>query len=348
MATTEHNVPKGEQRSAPKGHAGPLLELSPLVLKLTAGAAVLASLAGKGVSAALPGARQGIERWISLSDFVGAWATQFFAVLGIVLAIQLMTQSLGTSRLPLIYRLAVAPMAGFAVFLCVAATQKQLPELLLLVLGLTTSFVAFFAAALAVTQAPTRLLGLALGLSAFSTIARLFGSLGDILPWGSAPKHPSAVLSILSLSASIGVLLVAAGMLNPIRRRANAGLFLAALLLGAVIYFAAESAQHSDASFFQVLVQRSLDNLQPNSTPWGDARVSRMLTSLVLPFSLALLLAETPKEPLAAAVSLALLARGAADIPVFGLQLLVAALIAPLAVVYLSNKTRANANAITH
>ncbi len=304
--------------------------LSPGALKLTAAAALLASVLGQGLSAALPGARAGLEGWIKASERIGATATQFFALLGVLVAIQLVASSLRTSRLPTVYRVFVIPAGGFSVFLCIAATQRPLPGLFLLVLALAVSFVLFFVAALGVGHSQTRWLAIALGLSGFCTTIRMLSAFPQVLSFALRHGQPSPVLAALELLSFFGIVLAAGMTLDPASRPRHAFLLLGALGFGLAFFLAAEAARQASAGFFQVVIQRSLDNLQTSFTPWADGRLSRFLTALVLPVSAALLFTQPARLPLAAAISLTLLARGSGDVPLLALQLLVAALLLPL------------------
>jgi len=318
------------QRPPSEVNAAWQIGLSPGALKLTAAAALLASVLGQGLSAALPGARAGLEDWIKASEHIGATATQFFALLGVMVATQLVASSLRTARLPIMYRVFVVPAGGFSVFLCVAATQRPLPELFLLVLTLAVSFVLFFVAALGVGYPQTRWLALALGLSGFCTTIRMLSAFPQVFSFTLRHGQPSPVLAVLELLCFFAIFLAAGMTLDPGRRPGHALLLLGALGFGLAFFLAAEAARHASSGFFQVVMQRSLDNLQTSFTPWADGRLSRFLTALVLPVSAALLFTQPARLPLASAISLTLLARGSGDVPLLALQLLVAALLLPL------------------
>ncbi len=318
------------QTSASEVGAAWKIGLSPGALKLTAAAAWLASVVGQGLSAALPGARAGLERWIDAFERIGATATQFFALLGVMVAIQLVASSLRTSRLPIVYRMFVVPAGGFSVFLCIAATQRPLPGLFLLALALAVSFVLFFVAALGVSHPQTRWVALALGLSGFCTTIRMLSAFPQVFSFAFRHGQPSPLLAALELLSFFAIFLAAGMTLEPGSRPKHAFLLLGALGLGLAFFLAAEAARHASSGFFQVVMQRSLDNLQTSFTPWADGRLSRFLTALVLPVSAALLFTQPARLPLAAAISLTLLARGSGDVPLLALQLLVAALLVPL------------------
>lgn len=294
----------------------------------------LATLVAAYLSPALPGWRAGISALITGTDRAGALLSQLAVVAGCLVAFGLLIETLREGRLGIGYRIGVSPLIAIVVTTAMAAATRPLGPLLALALGASTALLALVASIPTLMRRATRGAGLALALTGLAAATSSAARLLAVQASSEALTSLFAAARILATASSACLLLalVVALWWAADGRRAwqlalLAGTFFAA---GAIAWLAGRGSRF-DASAVAVLASRALAEASRHPQALLPAALREGLDVALL-FGTPWLLVVRGRNALArCAVALCVLARGATDIPLFGLCMTLAALSAPLA-----------------
>ena len=296
--------------------------------------ALLATLLGRAVAPALPGTVAGIDGLIEASRLVaGVVSVNLFFLAG-MLTVWLGIASLAHSDLPASYRLGVLPATATVVVLGTAALLAPIESRWLLWMGVISASVALVAVPSTLADSRSRAAGFVLllvGIVAFvQLLARMLavrasdGALAVLFGYARAFSTLGFVVHIAAL-ALVGAWLAAR------RWTLLAGVGTGALAVSAFVAWGAAGGTHIDASLLQVLAARAFDELTRHPVPYVSAGVRHTVDVLTL-ITVALVVGARRRSALlAAAMGLALLGSGNADIPLCALMLTLGALLGPLA-----------------
>jgi hypothetical protein len=296
--------------------------------------ALLASLLARGIAPALPGSMTGIGLWIVLSDQAAAFLSQLFVVASSLLAVRLLVAAVREPRLGAAFRVGAVPTAAAVLTLVIAATKGPIDAQWTLGLGLVSALLAAGAAPLALRVAHTRAVGLVLGFAATAAVLQVCARLvalqasGQALPtlFGTARSLATAGLAVDVVVLALVGLWLAAG------RWKWAALVAGPLLASCLtLSWAAVCGSHYQAPVWQVFASRIFAELTRHPTPWVPPLLRYAVDIATFATVVALLVSRRRDAAVHVAVALALLVRGATDIPVLALALALAALIAALA-----------------
>ncbi|MBK7579163.1 MAG: hypothetical protein IPI67_03065 [Myxococcales bacterium] len=294
-----------------------------------------AFLSGRVAVPALLGWRSGLEAWISRSDDAAALLGQLTVVAGCLVAIQLLIAILVESDLSVGYRLIAAPTTAGIVTLVMAASTRELP--LLLVIGLATlaSFAALAASVPTVIEKHTRATGMVIGIAGLNSLLSV--SARSLAVWASHEAltrlfRVAQVLATVAWVLDLVTLGIAIVWLTERRWKR------ALLVWGPVVALAIGLAI---VSLYMTPRPDSVLGLLDKAVPvflrhpWPVVpTLLHFALCLLLFFAVPAALFGRRQHPYAqSAVALALLARSGTDIPVLGLALLLASLLAALAAV---------------
>jgi len=241
-----------------------------------------------------------------------AWVALLFTVVA---------GSIELSRAPRVAGWArVAPVGagGAVVALLLVAFRARLPTPLTLALAGAALCVALVAAAASMSAPHTRAVGVILGILATSAVARIFA--WEIAYVAGERANP-ALYSAGRVLATAGVVIEGVGQLVATTwlgtRSRVAGQLLALLAVGASFFLTWGAAQgaYAGAPSWQSIVHTALADAPGVPAPYGLAAFATFLAPAAL--LLALVAAVQPRQPgvVVGALALALLGRGAYDVP---------------------------------
>jgi hypothetical protein len=302
-----------------------------LTLTLFAVAALVASTVGRTIFPAMFGAATGLAAWIDRTQHVASLLSQLVAAGGVAFVLRAVATTFTQNSLGIGYRMLVIPAGTAASVLTMAATGRPLEPNYGCSLTIAALTAAAASAAVAMLSPATRALGLALAVSA---LAGAF-DLGGIRLAQSAVENASAsAYKLASVLVTIGFVLeallvvLAFGWLS--RRRGGRALLLTFLTFVLVMIWglALRGAAQSGAPAWQIVIARAVTSWLRAPAPLVPPAARLMLEAASTVASITALIVSR-RAPLAALLALCLLARGATDIPLPALLLLVAALAVP-------------------
>jgi hypothetical protein len=303
-------------------------------LRAVAALALGATLIGRAVAPALPGSMTGIERWIVASEESAAFLSQLFVVAGALVVVRLLITILRDSRIAVSFRLGVAPGGAAVLTLVMASARGPIDANWTLGLGLLAAGLAAAATPLALRRPHTRGAGLILGICATAALvhvgSRLVAVQASVHAWPLV-FAAARIVATLALLLDVAALVVAGLWLAQRRWRLASGVATVVLAVAAVASWGALMGSHYEASTWQVLAARTLAELVRHPVPAVAPVVRYGVELATLGATVAVLLSRSRESAQVALVALVLLAHTATDIPVLGLAVTLAALIAPLA-----------------
>jgi hypothetical protein len=323
MAGAE-SMPLAERSSASDFSAGmPVVALALLAL--------LASLSGRLLAPALFGAASGIERVIQITQATANLASPIVAVGGVAFTLRAVGVTLTRSSLGIAYRMLVIPAAIATSAMLMAAVARVLEPALVSVLAVSALVTASMSVPIALARPATRAVGMVLALTALSGA---FDFAGVRLSLWAVDRVSNTAFRVASLLVTCGfaleVLLVAVaftclGYRKPVRTAVFTAATIALTLLVAWIVHVGRQP-YADTG--PIVVARAVAELLRPPAPLvpSAVRLTLEMASLVATVA-ALWLAR--RSPAAALVALCLLARGALDVPIPALLLVVASIAIP-------------------
>ncbi len=294
----------------------------------------LATLVAAFLGPALPGWRAGISELITGADRAGAILSQLAVVAGCLVAFGLLMETLREGGLGIGYRIGISPLVAIVVTTSMAAATRQLGPLLALVLGVSTAFLALLASIPTLLTPATRGAGLVLALAG---LAASTGGAARFVAVRASSEALASVFVVAQVLATLGSFLMLGALGVGLfwaangRRRWQLGLLLGPLVVASAVAILATRGGRYDASSVAVLANRALSEAARHPQALLPAFARHALDVALLVGAPLIVFARGRNALARAAVALALLARGATDIPLLGLCMTLAALSAPLA-----------------
>ena len=302
-----------------------------LTLTLFAAIAFVASSVGRSMAPALFGAATGLASFIDRTEHVASMLSQVVAAGGVAFALRSVATTFTQTSLGIGYRMLIIPAGTAASVLTMAATGRVLEPELGCALTIAALAAAAASAALAMLSPGTRAVGFALALSA---LAGAFDLAGIRLSQSALENASAGAYKAASVLVTVGfgfeVLLVILVFGWIAQRRGGRALLLTFLSFVLVMVWglALRGALRTGAAAWQVVVARAVTSWLRSPAPLVPPAARLILEAASTVGTLGAL-AASRRAPLAALLALCLLARGATDIPLPALLLLVAALAVP-------------------
>jgi hypothetical protein len=294
--------------------------------------AVIALLSGRVVAPALKGVAVGTGNLVQGVGLLGAVSSQVFAFAGSMTAI-VTIMAASRSRLPASVRFSALLLGGFAVLPTIWALQAPVPELSAALVAGSAALLALVASSAAVTSPFARAPALVVALIASGGVFRL-AAIGLVYAAavprfaGVATAVPAiAVVSFVCDGIAVAVALAWVAARN---RKLTSPWTTLALLVALVATRQALAGQAADARAVDLFCWRAAAYLQTLPLAPMPAALRIFVAFLAPLTAVAALLSRDCVRPLAAAIALALAARGALEMPPCALMLIVAALAAAL------------------
>ncbi|HET9957833.1 MAG TPA: hypothetical protein VFQ61_25220 [Polyangiaceae bacterium] len=283
-----------------------------------AGLALCALVLTKGFAQALPGSATGIERWIAITSFLGACASQVLAAGGIALCLRLLGNMLGLPGLGLAFRITMAPVGLLVVTLVAVAAARPLTPELGRLLALTAVFAQLSALPFLLPPRWLRGAGLVLLASALSAILELIAYESSGGKAGGAQIMLVSALDLAARSLDAAAASLALIWVSHSARKAGAlhGLLVAVVI--ALLSLARMGAVHS-AHPVLVVLRRSIASLVERPSLLQASWLGSALSLFALLGAFALLSRRGQRPELRAALCLGLVARACAGAPVAAL-----------------------------
>jgi len=307
-------------------------ETSGVSLPMLTGAALLATIIGRGIAPAIPGLAVGIAPFIVLSGRVSAFLSQLVAAGGVAAAIRLAGGALRLPKLDLTYRLVALPGAAIVIALVMAAWARPLEPELCRLMAFAAIAASLAGAAASLRIGETRASGLVLASAALSGISHLLArelvsraaerADNGSLRWAIAVATLATLLDLVALGLSLTYL--GQGKLRKIALNA-AIVLVPALALGV---FAAHGSAPG-AGLARVLAERALSQLTRVPAPALPNALRFAIAAALLIAAGLCVLRPGARAKASVVLSLSLLSLGAPDMPLPALWLVVAALLSP-------------------
>ena len=307
-------------------------ETSGVSLPMLTGAALLATIIGRGIAPAIPGLAVGIAPFIVLSGRVSAFLSQLVAAGGVAAAIRLAGGALRLPKLDLTYRLVALPGAAIVIALVMAAWARPLEPELCRLMAFAAIAASLAGAAASLRIGETRASGLVLASASLSGISHLLArelvsraaerADNGSLRWAIAVATLATLLDLLALGLSLTYL--GQGKLRKIALNA-AIVLVPALALGV---FAAHGSAPG-AGLARVLAERALSQLTRVPAPALPNALRFAIAAALLIAAGLCVLRPGARAKASVVLSLSLLSLGAPDMPLPALWLVVAALLSP-------------------
>lgn len=316
-------MPGERAEGAPPGQA-----LDGRSLAIVAGVFWCGLLASQVMVPALRGWQAGIGNVIAHTEKLGAFLSQLAVVMGTGLAFLLLMRALRDSRLGIGFRIGIAPLTAALITTVMAAVVGPLAPLMSLVLSLMAACIAIASSWPAMARPRTRGLGLCLGLvgtaSTFGAAARLLAlrASSDAL---TSLFAVARVLATVSLVASVAAWVVVGLWLAQRRWGKLLWVFGAPLGLGIPAALAAITSAET-TSPTAVLVSRMVLEFSRHPQPLLSDLSRYSLDGTLFVASAVVLFAKGRPLLARAAACLVLMPRGATDIPLLALALVLASL----------------------
>lgn len=302
---------------------------------------LLATLAGRMLAPSLVGVAVGIGKLVRTVDRVGATLTQLFAVASIAAAAALVP-TVAQSRSGVGVRIGAVVSGALAALVVMSAGRDRVPNLFAALVGVSAGVLAIGAAWDARRAPFARPAALVISLVGAGALLRVVAAfLADRAAGGASLALSSAARGLATAAFSFDGLAALAATAALAQRRAGspsgqAGgappermlspLILVALGVAFVAARQASAASVEEARAVELLLRRMLERLVAPPLPAVSTFVQLFVAALSLVTAALVLAARRVTPAIAGAVALSLLARGAADSPLGGMSLVVAAL----------------------
>lgn len=295
--------------------------------------AAIAMILGRLAGPASTGLVVGFGRVTRGVELAGAIATQVFAMAATVVAMAEIIAAT-KSKLPMPLRLGAITVGGFAIIVGLSAAVLRVPGTSAAILGVGASILAI-AAAWDASRAPfARAFAVALGVLAAAGLAHLAAAgLSEL-----ATARGSMRIATIARGAATGSLMLDASALLGVMailasgsKKLTSPFTLAALALAFVATRQALIGDTEDAGVVSIFLRRAADRLMARPDTFFPITVHIFISYLALFAAVFALFIRGQVPALTGALALALLARGAPDMPLGGMILIIAALSMALA-----------------
>jgi len=294
-------------------------------------AALIAVGLGRVVGPSLRSVGVGMDVWVRVLGRAGDVASQVFAFAAMVLAI-VSVLAVSRTRLPIGLRIAALTLGGFAVLPTVWALHEQVPELSAGLVAASASILALCAVPTALRAPYARAAGMVIGLVALGSLVRLasvwlaFDAVGARAYLGPIARGV-ATAGFLCDGAAIAVAIAWIGSRSG---RLTSPPTLVAFVVALILTRLALGGKGGDAGPVELFAWRAAARLMSRPEAAVPLALSIFVAFLAPLCAAAALLARGVLAPLGASIALALIARGAVEMPPCALMLLVGALGAAL------------------
>jgi hypothetical protein len=300
-------------------------------LAILAALSFAASGLGRLLAPALPGSATGLETWIHRTNTIAAFMSQIVAAGGIAFALRAVGTTMSKSSLGLIYRLVMFPATIITSALVMGAAGRVLGPEQNGALAVAVLAAAALSTPLALYLPETRAVGIALGLtcasSAFDFAAKRLAL--DATALASYPMFARAtLLATIALVFEVALITTSIAWLS--RRLKTHALLLTAISIGITIALAwvLRLSLSGDAATWQVILARAAGELLRGPHPMAPAAL-RLTVEIAGLVTAVAALALSRRAPTAPVLSLCILSRGAVDMPLPALLLMVASVAIP-------------------
>jgi len=298
---------------------------------LLAGLALVATAFGRLLSPALFGSATGLDRWIMAAQALGNVSSQAVAAGGVAFALRAVGVTLSRGGLGIAFRMVVIPAAVATSALAMIATGRVLEPQLGSALAVTSLVSAAGGAPIALYFPASRGLGIVLALTALSGAIDFAGlSLASAAVENGSATGYTVAGGFMTVGFVLELLLiaVAAGFVTGGSRRRGLILAVVSTLLSLALVVTMRSAFRLGASTAEVVVARAASALLHGPPPFVPpaARLVLEVGSLVAAAGGIFAARRSPFAPL---MALCLTARGAPDVPIPALLLVVAGIAVP-------------------
>lgn len=296
--------------------------------------ALLASTLGRSIVPALFGAATGLAAFIDRTQHVASFLSQMVAAGGVAFALRSVATTFTQSSLGIGYRMLVIPAGTAASVLTMAATGRALEPELGFALVIAALATALASSAVAMVSPGTRALGFALLLSALAGACDLAGiRLGQAAIENASVAGYKVASVLVTVGFAFEVLLVSLAFGLLAARRGSRALVLSLLsfLLVIIWGYALRGATQPGAPAWEIVIARAVTSWLRAPSPLVPVAARLVLEAAGTVATVALLVTSR-RAPLAALFALCLIARGATDVPLPALLLVVAALAVPASV----------------
>lgn len=300
-------------------------------LAILAGLSLAASALGRLLSPALPGSATGLESWIYHTNSLAALMSQIVAAGGIAFSLRAVGVAMSKAALGLTYRLVMFPATIVTSALVIGAAGRVLTPEQNGALAVVVLVAAALSTPLALHLPETRAIGIVLGLTFASSS---FDLAAKRLALDAAESASYVMFARATKLATVALLfeiaLVATALIWLSRRVKGRALLLSAISVGITIAIAwlLRLDLSGSAETAQVILGRAAGELLRGPQPLAPAalRLTIEIAGLVTAVT-ALVLAR--RAPIAPVLSLCLISRGAVDMPLPALLLMVASVAIP-------------------
>jgi hypothetical protein len=307
-----------------------------LLVRPLAAVAVLAMILGRAVGPSATGIVVGMNHVSRALELAGAIATQLFAMAATVILMASII-AVTRSKLPAALRFAAIIAGGFGVIVGLSASVIRVPGFSSAVLGAGAVLLAMGAAWDARRAPFARAFAVALGLFAVAGLMRLTTiGVAEI----ASARAPAAAAGLVGIARGVATasfvfdalaVLVSMTVLAAGSKKLTSPLTLIALGLAFIATRQVLLADADDAGAATLLLRRAIERLMTRPEALVPLALRVFVSALAVLAALMALFAKSPAPALTGALSLALLSRGAPDVPLGAIALIIASLSIALA-----------------
>lgn len=343
------DAPRPKLSSAPPRAGMSLLRL----VRPFAMIALFAVVLGRAVGPAAAGIGVGMNRLIAVVDYAGKITSQLFVMLATIFAVsEILVAS--RSRLPAAVRYGAPGLGGVVILVSLLAAPRReiLPASMVGLMAFCAAVLALLSAGSAIRTPFARVAALVVGLVGFAGAVRLLAvglAYQAAEPGWTRLAMAARGLATVGFALELGAVLVATAWLASRARKLTSPVTLLVLAIALLLTRQALRADLDDAGVGSLLLRRAAERLVTRPEPFFPPALSMFVAFLApLAAGAALLVRGAPppragsEQPVGtgvapvppairAALALALLVRGAPEMPVNGLLLVIAALSVALA-----------------
>ncbi len=325
--TPEATQPETPARPEMPGTAPALAIVRPLALF-----AVIAMLLGRVLGPSIRGLAVGIGRLGELLELAGAAASQFFLIVATVGALSLGLSAL-RAGLPAVVRFGAVFASGLVVLVTLSASASRVPAASLVLVGGVACLLALLAAWDTVRTPFARATAVMLGLLGLGGLSRVAAVL-LVMREGVAPEAAARMargVSTLGLVLDGAAMVVAVGFVASRGKKLTSPATLVALAVALFATRQALAGTSDEAAAVSVLLARAAKNLVLRPEPFASPVLVTFVAFAAPAIAVAALATRTLTPALSGAIALLLVARGAPDVPLCALALVLASLATVLA-----------------
>jgi hypothetical protein len=295
--------------------------------------AVIAMILGRAIGPSIRGVAVGFGRVSDVFERIGFAVSQMFLIAATVFAMALGLTALRT-RLPAHVRYGGIVAGGAVILVTMSAAASPVPAPSSVLIGAAASVLALVVAVDAVRAPFARSVALALGLVGVGGLLRIVAVLlAARAPGGTSLnlKRIAEAVSGMGLLFDSGAMVMTVGFIASRTKKLTSPSTIVAMALALLGTRLVLASSHDDASALSVLLGRVTRAFVLRPEPLGPATLITFVTLLAPALAMAALVSRSRVPAFSGALALALLARGAPDVPLCALALVIASLSTALA-----------------